>query len=186
MFPSPHSGILFLLSIMLAVIVSAGAVSVPSFGDSFFIYSVTTSKYQNMFYVSVPSFGDSFFISVNILKCGKIHYCFRPLIRGFFFYDEWREYTTKITDDSFRPLIRGFFFYYSDTEKNRFNGVVVSVPSFGDSFFIMKISSIIGKLVAGFRPLIRGFFFYLLESMGAVICACISFRPLIRGFFFYR
>ena len=39
--------------------------------------------------------------------------------------------------------------------------VTVSVPSFGDSFFIiMKISSIIGKLIAGFRPLIRGFFFY--------------------------
>ena len=39
---------------------------------------------------------------------------------------------------------------------------LVSVPSFGDSFFIgrMKISSVIGKLI-GFRPLIRGFFFYV-------------------------
>ena len=42
--------------------------------------------------------------------------------------------------------------------------VAVSVPSFGDSFFIerrinMKVSSIIG-----FRPLIRGFFFYLKEK----------------------
>ena len=36
-FPSPHSGILFLSDIILTLLPTIGAVSVPSFGDSFFI-----------------------------------------------------------------------------------------------------------------------------------------------------
>ena len=62
--------------------------------------------------------------------------------------------------------------------------IIVSVPSFGDSFFIrrMKISSVIGKL--SFRPLIRGFFFYVYHGSGYPETVS-RFRPLIRGFFFY-
>ena len=41
---------------------------------------------------------------------------------------------------SFRPLIRGFFFYMDDTrDKIKHMLKVVSVPSFGDSFFITDI-----------------------------------------------
>ena len=60
-------------------------VSVPSFGDSFFIIMNITSIIGKLIAVSVPSFGDSFFIEVIVddSSCGD---CFRPLIRGFFFY----------------------------------------------------------------------------------------------------
>ena len=39
----------------------------------------------------------------------------------------------------------------------------VSVPSFGDSFFIPEKIGGKGEIKMGFRPLIRGFFFYILE-----------------------
>ena len=62
---------------------------------------------------------------------------FRPLIRGFFFYTQKKHCFPHFTTGGFRPLIRGFFFY------KHLNLVLVhaeqgnvSVPSFGDSFFI--------------------------------------------------
>ena len=61
-FPSPHSGILFLCENR----------RVPPGGK--------TGR------VSVPSFGDSFFIRCGIDNCIDIFMGFRPLIRGFFFY----------------------------------------------------------------------------------------------------
>ena len=36
--------------------------------------------------VSVPSFGDSFFIAVILEESAEEKESFRPLIRGFFFY----------------------------------------------------------------------------------------------------
>ena len=62
MFPSPHSGILFLFMNRESVEFLEKEVSVPSFGDSFFI-----------------------FICFNLIK-RLARCCFRPLIRGFFFY----------------------------------------------------------------------------------------------------
>ena len=85
---------------------------------------------------------------------------FRPLIRGFFFYiKKGSEFVVTALDgfpsphsgilflytrcgivnadeESFRPLIRGFFFYkkYNYLYPPAWN--FVSVPSFGDSFFI--------------------------------------------------
>ena len=61
--------------------------------------------------------------------------CFRPLIRGFFFYD-MRLYNNNSKLGSFRPLIRGFFFYLNRPVINNEDINGVSVPSFGDSFFI--------------------------------------------------
>mgnify|MGYP003167086085 CR=1 FL=1 len=61
---------------------------------------------------------------------------------------------------------------------------LVSVPSFGDSFFIKKGSEFVITALDGFRPLIRGFFFYRKEKENDSIQK--SFRPLIRGFFFYN
>ena len=37
---------------------------------------------------------------------------------------------------------------------------MVSVPSFGDSFFIVGILELVPYAENSFRPLIRGFFFY--------------------------
>ena len=64
--------------------------------------------------VSVPSFGDSFFIRNYI--------------------GIWEHKT-----DSFRPLIRGFFFYEDGFITDPMVYKEVSVPSFGDSFFIGKL-----------------------------------------------
>ena len=70
---------------------------------------------------------------------------FRPLIRGFFFYRCCRE-TLRHGDESFRPLIRGFFFYfYIFTIK--FFSKFVSVPLFGDSFFMFVITALDGTVV---------------------------------------
>ena len=62
MFPSPHSGILFLLHDKRNYPFHPILVSVPSFGDSFFIGVKLEAIGQVELVVSVPSFGDSFFI----------------------------------------------------------------------------------------------------------------------------
>ena len=87
--------------------------------------------------------------------------CFRPLIRGFFFYTNSSLTDTYVGEKSFpsphsgilflyssvvgrflqslncfRPLIRGFFFYTVTFMHDKRNYPFVSVPSFGDSFFI--------------------------------------------------
>ena len=51
------------------------AVSVPSFGDSFFILSPLLIPQELQQLVSVPSFGDSFFIAVAILVNGTRSTC---------------------------------------------------------------------------------------------------------------
>ena len=65
-FPSPHSGILFLFPVMETHRLWQKPVSVPSFGDSFFIsFLLDFSYFKVDNIVSVPSFGDSFFITIN-------------------------------------------------------------------------------------------------------------------------
>ena len=59
-------------------------VSVPLFGDSFFITKRRSNGTADE--VSVPSFGDSFFISDFVGNVTSKLISFRPLIRGFFFY----------------------------------------------------------------------------------------------------
>ena len=87
------------------------SVSVPSFGDSFFIMYRNYDKFPYDDHVSVPSFGDSFFIAERRhMNEEKTINCFRPLIRGFFFY-KVKNYIDYRSLGGFRPLIRGFFFY---------------------------------------------------------------------------
>ena len=50
--------------------------------------------------------------------------------------------------------------------------VGVSVPSFGDSFFMVKMENLNLILVHGFRPLIRGFFFYEMQIGYDIIPIC--------------
>ena len=145
-FPSPHSGILFLLK---AVALGDGRyavlgfrplirgfffyhrgnkrirhtvvqVSVPSFGDSFFIRRrKNETNYVQI--VSVPSFGDSFFIRTLPEGARTRSISFRPLIRGFFFYHIPVNFVCAWAH-SFRPLIRGFFFYKLYSQTNRYSG----------------------------------------------------------------
>ena len=145
-------------------------VSVPSFGDSFFIWIEAEHNLSIYNTVSVPSFGDSFFMAThNPTLFNTLLLRFRPLIRGFFFYSidkvcftcSYRKVSVPSFGDSFfierhlsikryfmknsfRPLIRGFFFYnpHYDPETAN-NGGGVSVPSFGDSFFILISSAVI-------------------------------------------
>ena len=88
-FPSPYSGILFLSGCIPKKPKWAKYVSVPSFGDSFFIPRRRSSLQLSAVRVSVPSFGDSFFMKVDVR-------------------------IDEITDNGFRPLIRGFFFYVNE------------------------------------------------------------------------
>ena len=60
----------------------------------------------------------------------------------------------------FRPLIRGFFFYSTPSALKVRGATAVSVPSFGDSFFISEDGHCCVVPFDSFRPLIRGFFFY--------------------------
>ena len=161
-FPSPYSGILFLSGCIPKKPKWAKYVSVPSFGDSFFIPRRRSSLQLSAVRVSVPSFGDSFFISNHQLYTGERYQKgFRPLIRGFFFYE--------------------FVFTALDGAV-----VIVSVPSFGDSFFMHGKSYKAQYFKKRFRPLIRGFFFYLPNWLSKHPEMWERFRPLIRGFFFYK
>ena len=85
---------------------------------------------------------------------------FRPLIRGFFFYISAIPIEHQGGGVGFRPLIRGFFFYEITDNAYMYIGEIVSVPSFGDSFFINYKCAIYNSKRKRFRPLIRGFFFY--------------------------
>ena len=136
-FPSPHSGILFLYAGLCDDCREFAEVSVPSFGDSFFIHNFLIISTSQL--VSVPSFGDSFFIAfyykINSQREWK---GFRPLIRGFFFYKGVTLSVTLTDRKAFPSPHSGILFLFSIKSKNQRWGrfSTVSVPSFGDSFFM--------------------------------------------------
>ena len=135
-FPSPHSGILFLLAILAVAVLFAIIVSVPSFGDSFFMVIIR------------PAFS-------------RDYSGFRPLIRGFFFYKLISRTIWTPCVRRFRPLIRGFFFYAEEKERKRLiSAAAFPSPHSGILFLLDFEDTEHGILVTGFRPLIRGFFFY--------------------------
>ena len=134
--------------------------------------------------VSVPSFGDSFFIRNYI--------------------GIWEHKT-----DSFRPLIRGFFFYEDGFITDPMVYKEVSVPSFGDSFFIETYSRTTTKYqkfpsphsgilflctAKGYQegethyvfPSPHSGILFLYAVINEYVSYFRSFRPLIRGFFFYN
>ena len=142
--------------------------------------------YLKMLQVSVPSFGDSFFMRGNKSLDEKSYRRFRPLIRGFFFY--FLKFANEHASScSFPSPHSGILFLFTRAlinlliRKRKFpsphSGILflceiggeqvfsewadVSVPSFGDSFFIIVWNAGIFSQRFRFRPLIRGFFFYL-------------------------
>ena len=102
--------------------------------------------------------------------------CFRPLIRGFFFY-KVHNVTIRILNVCFRPLIRGFFFYYY-AEHCLYGVNTVSVPSFGDSFFIVRT---INRYVHKYRfpSPHSGILFLLFFIKHILIFRCCCFRPCL-------
>ena len=138
-FPPPHSGILFLLSASMKRII------------------LMIWRFRPLIR------GFFFYMLKDIIKTYRDNPGFRPLIRGFFFYWQWLIAIVinvivfpsphsgilflywfpplllcSMVMAGFRPLIRGFFFYW---KPSHWAMVVtqcsVSVPSFGDSFFII-------------------------------------------------
>ena len=113
--------------------------------------------------------------------------CFRPLIRGFFFYCHCILLVRLGKRLRFRPLIRGFFFYELHACRVCVHVFYkVSVPSFGDSFF-MRLSGVYVPfpLLIRFRPLIRGFFFYdgISQADYAELCSRVSVPSFGDSFF---
>ena len=85
-------------------------VSVPSFGDSFFIAGNNPDLDNEYDEFPSPHSGILFLLIVLQKAIRKARHSFRPLIRGFFFYVDGRQ-VNKGDYGGFRPLIRGFFFY---------------------------------------------------------------------------
>ena len=111
-FPSPHSGILFLCLINAAALMFNGNGFPSPHSGILFLYVKPNKPIIFLIIVSVPSFGDSFFIQVELVPySANSSASFRPLIRGFFFYNARVNYERDIYITRFRPLIRGFFFY---------------------------------------------------------------------------
>ncbi len=83
--------------------------------------------------VSVPLFGDSFFIGWY-MYIGKNEAGFRPLIRGFFFYS-LTIHINRVPFPKFPSPYSGILFLLALTNE-QVSKIVVSVPLFGDSFFM--------------------------------------------------
>ena len=64
------------------------SVSVPSFGDSFFIALIPSLSVTFMHEFPSPHSGILFLFAGSLKPSLKMATCFRPLIRGFFFYKE--------------------------------------------------------------------------------------------------
>ena len=160
-FPSPHSGILFLSICACTIIIAGCKVSVPSFGDSFFILPVLTLHGGDRRRVSVPSFGDSFFMKLYAVCLVVTLSCFRPLIRGFFFYCHCILLVRLGKRLRFRPLIRGFFFYsFLSIDSSTCTSGLFPSPHSGILFLSYPRWDLSQIYKDSFRPLIRGFFFY--------------------------
>ena len=88
---------------------------------------------------------------------------FRPLIRGFFFMLS-EMIDNSVDEAGFRPLIRGFFFY-EVIPAIRKTGMymTVSVPSFGDSFFMVDVNKLRGVIAERFPSPHSGILFLLPE-----------------------
>ena len=115
MFPSPHSGILFLYKVTLRNGESVWDGFRPLIrGFFFYPLTETVSSLRRLGKVSVPLFGDSFFMVV-----------IRPTFSG--------KYAVVSV-----PLFGDSFFIFVQVTVSALAGENVSVPLFGDSFFMIR------------------------------------------------
>ena len=160
-------------------------VSVPSFGDSFFIKDMLEDEAISLEKVFPSPYSGILFLSERkVILCYQNSNCFRPLIRGFFFYG-YEMYELSGNRYSFRPLIRGFFFYGGKISLQYRNVAMVSVPSFGDSFFIKGTYGWYADIYVVSVPSF-GDSFFSEYGLNVSYSSLNGFRPLIRGFFFYK
>ena len=155
-----------------------------------------------------PHSGILFLSAVILEESAEEKESFRPLIRGFFFYNKWgwsllcstvwfpsphsgilflyedASCGVTVVVDGFRPLIRGFFFYRKTSRRRRQSFPSVSVPSFGDSFFMSAKHHGDGDNRVSVPSFGDSFFIINNEDINGVVSPY-GFRPLIRGFFFY-
>ena len=112
-----------------------------------------------------PHSGILFLLVMRRLASAALYFRFPSPHSGILFLFNGGGYDQPQLDYGFRPLIRGFFFYVTLSVTLTDRKAAVSVPSFGDSFFIavnnFTITSEDGHC---FRPLIRGFFFYWTDA----------------------
>ena len=117
MFPSPHSGILFL-------------------------YKVTLRNGESVWDGFRPLIRGFFFYGCNPPNIQReIRRRFRPLIRGFFFYIRTSHRISSGWRKCFRPLIRGFFFYDSQTVAKAISGLMFPSPYSGILFLSLSETS---------------------------------------------
>ena len=140
LFPSPHSGILFLSYPRWDLSQIYKDSFRPLIRGFFFYVGNVPSLVMAHQRVSVPSFGDSFFMVKKNESNDRRKRRFPSPHSGILFLSYPRWDLSQIYKDSFRPLIRGFFFYNSRLKRKEDGVKRVSVPSFGDSFFIPKIN----------------------------------------------
>ena len=133
----------------------------PLIRGFFFYTKIQGGLYQEMNYVSIPSFGDSFFITLcdQLIRGSRKRFP-SPHSGILFLYPNYKD--MSIEEIRFPSPHSGILFLYLLVFFENLIKKNVSVPSFGDSFFIS------------------------IPSLNVLMCRKHSFRPLIRGFFFYR
>ena len=114
--------------------------------------------------------------------------CFRPLIRGFFFYAKENNIKDPGTLQPFPSPHSGILFLCDrEKERKRLINAAVSVPSFGDSFFIKyEEMRLLDTIATWFPSPHSGILFLSVRAQGQKEHCLRGFRPLIRGFFFYK
>ena len=164
LFPSPHSGILFLSPLRDRLLIRLG-VQFPS-----------------------PHSGILFLWFLIILRSFLFSLCFRPLIRGFFFYLVWRTAKENNIKDPFPSPHSGILFLLQ-TLLGVANPQFYTFPSPHSGILFLCYMKIIDcfKFRVSFRPLIRGFFFYIMK-ITSVIGKLVFPSPhsgILFLFFFY-
>ena len=128
-------GFFFYVGNVPSLVMAHQRVSVPSFGDSFFMVKKNESNDRRKRRFPSPHSGILFLYIMKISSIiGKLFPS--PHSGILFLFENMKSAQSGKSVVGFRPLIRGFFFYPFKLEYDTFNPYSVSVPSFGDSFFI--------------------------------------------------
>ena len=135
------------------------AVSVPSFGDSFFIRKESIRNQHGWQKVSVPSFGDSFFILLSfwIKRPTSTNVSVPSFGDSFFILDEKSD---RRVNPRFPSPHSGILFLFKLVKKGSEFVITFPSPHSGILFLWQEKLSVPSHPETCFRPLIRGFFFY--------------------------
>ena len=142
LFPSPYSGILFLLADALGYDIVFKKFPSPYSGILFLSPYGNGVKLEAVGQGFRPLIRGFFFYGCNPPNIQReIRRRFRPLIRGFFFYIRTSHRISSGWRKCFRPLIRGFFFYDSQTVAKAISGLMFPSPYSGILFLSLSETS---------------------------------------------